>query len=330
MVTLTSRVLCAASSLLAVVPASAQSRPTSRPSYERAVAQWFDSATADADELAEAVRATLDGDRPAIRHLGARIRIVLAREQPPRDRVELILRDIALKFLERARASQMFFAGQYEALEPLQPYVGRIYLHLVVDTPDWFPLGFRTSAVAALRDLFVDGPGAEQVAALRRVATAKDLEKPDVRFALACAFAQWGDHELIEPRLVELTRSAGNRRTSDELFFSKQLAFLRYELREYASAATEWADFLRGSETLGESPLPLDYYNAACSMSLAGDVRGALRELEHCVALLRSDATDESHLIDRRLFDTDPELRAVRPTRRFQELVESAFPKGTR
>ena len=58
---------------------------------------------------------------------------------------------------------------------------------------------------------------------------------------------------------------------------------------------------------------------------------GAFAELERCSARMLSGEVDESLMLERELFERDPELRAVRSTKRFQKLVERTFKeKGER
>ncbi len=305
-------------------PLSAQSKPT-KANFERAIAAWLGSDAHEAAKRSAAVEATLAGGKAAMRHLGG-----IAKKVTPTTaegtRAEILIRDVALGYLDRESNSGMFYAGQYEALDPLQPAIGRMFLQLVIETPDWFPDNLRVSVVPALRDLFPEAPTEAQREDLREIAIDEDHEPANLRWALACALAEWGDRSLVEPRLRELEESAGKRQNGDELYFVHQLAFLHYQLREYGTAAKVWLEYLRGREAIDSVPPPLDYYNAACSLSLSGRIKDALAELERCATRQVSDEVDESQRVERKLFDHDPELRAVRPTKKFRELVKRAFP----
>lgn len=317
------RVVAVCAGVLVVTGLSAQSRPTSQPPHAAAIRAWLASGD-DPELLDEAVAAVLAGGEPACRTLG-RIVTTLTTEHPRRAAAELLLRDIALGYLESVSESDLRFAGQFAPLAPLQPWVGRIYLQLVISTPDWFPEDLRTSVVPALRDLFPKGPGDDAQEQLHAIATDTEIQPAALRHALACAFAQWGNRTLIAPRLAELREGAGDRTSVDELYFVRALAELRYELREYEGAADEWTAYLRGAEDAGAVPRPIEYYNAACALALAGRVDDSLGALERCAARLRAADLDESQRLERSLFDEDPELALVRPLPRFRALVESAF-----
>lgn len=305
--------------------AGAQSRPTSKPDYERAVRAWLSSAEPVETERRRAVEQTLEGGKSALRFVGREIETLLSKQNSPRKRIEQLIVGIAIGFHDRQRNSGMFYAGQYEPLEPLLPYIGEVYLQLLIETPDWYPLQLRASLVPALRDLYPDGPSQARRSDLYEIATDEEQEGALLRHALACAFAQWGSDQLIEPRMTELLDSVGDRKTENELYVSRQLALLHYNLRDYRAAADEWILFLRGREAIDLPAVPLDYYNAACSLGLAGRIPAALAELERCADQLVSDSLDESHRIERKLFEQDPELRAVRPTEQFSAIVKRVF-----
>ena len=71
---------------------------------------------------------------------------------------------------------------------------------------------------------------------------------------------------------------------------------------------------------------PLAWYSAACVHALAGDVERGLAAVEQCAALLASPDLDSSLRLQRAMFDTDPELAALRGDPRFAAALQRAFP----
>ena len=222
----------------------------------------------------------------------------------------------------------MIFAGQYDDLRVLQPYVGHLYLNLLLDTPQWFPDGRRPLLVPALRDLYPDSPGEDAVQAIREIAEEEGLEAWNLRLALFCALAQWGDRELIDARIREVEGELETGDVEDRLDATRTLAQTYYTLRDHVAAARWHRQFLRGAEESGFKLVPADYYNAACCMSLNGDLESSLNELERCVELMRSGTVDSSLMLERDLFERDPEIAGVRKTARFAALLKAAFPDG--
>ena len=157
---------------------------------------------------------------------------------------------------------------------------------------------------------------------MREIAEHEDLEAWPLRLALFCALAQWGDRELIEGHLDDLKRRASDSDLEDRLEPVREIAQTYHLLRDHKTAAKYYVELLRGAEQLELRVAPADYYNAACNMSLVGDLESALAELARCVDLLQSGSLDESLMLDRDLFERDPEIANVRKTARFQELLK--------
>lgn len=312
------------STAMLLATAAAQGDRT-EPACAELVSRWVDSDHTDSDLLDRTVTAVLDDGRPGFAHVAARLRA--ATERRPRAAVESLITRIALGYLNREGESGLVYAGQFESLDPLMPQVGTFFLNLVVATPPWFPSNMRAGVVPALRDLFPKGPGEDDLAALRAIADNREFEPEDLRVALGYALYQWGQRDIVERRVTELTRSAGERSTADELFFVRELAVLRYLVRDFAAAADTWVEFLRSTEALDDTPSALDYYNATCNLSLAGRIPQALAELERCATSLATRPQESSVELTREMFAKDPDLRAIRSTKRFEALVERAFPK---
>jgi tetratricopeptide (TPR) repeat protein len=313
--------------------ASAQAdRPTAA-AVGGAIDGWLAATARDQNDLDAAVAVVLDAGGTGLGALEQRMRTALERggansdeARARRENLELLLRGVVLQYFERERASEMRFEAQYAPLRVLMPYAGRFYLGLVLETPEWFPSNLRAQLVPALRDLYPSPPPQRDLARLRDLADDVDFESEDLRCELSYALAQWGDRELVDARLEELRRNAGEGKTAEELVFLRALADTHYRLREYETAATLWSKCLRSSEELAVQRAPVDYYNAACCLSRTGSVEQALDELDRCCALIRSDDVDRSLKLEKKLFDNDPDLLAVRSTKRFRELLQRTFP----
>ncbi|MCC6669454.1 MAG: hypothetical protein IT458_00215 [Planctomycetes bacterium] len=309
--------------------APAQDKDTPRAAARRAVEAWLASEQRDLKLRDQASLALLRAQAEGIAELSSAI-AALGDGKDAEDRrvrgLNALFTHFVLGWLEAQRKSGMVYAGQYAPLAPLQPHVGSLFLKLVVDTPDWYRDDHRAQLVPALRDLFPKGPGADALKKLKTIALDTREEPEELRVQLAYALAQWGDRELVQGRLDELAKAAAGKEPQAALEAHFALADLHYNLREYPAAAEHHRRFLRGSEAAQMPPTPSAYYNAACCLSLAGDLEGALAELERCAKGQADPHVDPSVKVERRLFDEDPDLAAVRVRPRFAELVKVAFP----
>jgi hypothetical protein len=315
--------------LAAGLPIAAQDPP------ESTIAAIHDWLAADAQQLelrGKAAAAILADGAPAIRYFGRLLRggpneeLLPAPMRGRRQALESLLHEVALRWLQRDAERGVIHEGRYAPLEPLLPDIGTVYLRFVLDPPAWFPTDQRARVVPALRDLFREPPPGDALARLAGIAKDVDSEPADLRAALAPALAQWGDRSLVEPRIEELARTIASATGDAKLGATKALAELHYELREHREAAAHGVAWLRAAEAAGARILPVEYYNVACYLSLTGDADRAFAELERAVALHLDEKTDPSWRLARRLFDEDPELRALRRSDRFRALREKAFP----
>lgn len=320
------RAIPAVTSLL-LVALPAQSIPSqATPDFRQAVTAWLASDHSDEKLMATASDALLDQGKKGVMYLAELVSdSTQGEDRFRRQALEALVSSVSIGFLQKESERGMVYAGQFDPLSGLQPLVGQLFLDLVLDTPDWFPVNMCSLVVPALRDLYPQGPDRGSIRAMRRIAEDQDFEAQDLRRVLIYALAQWGERDLVEEQIASLRRNAGEGENEDELIFLEQLGRLHYELREYSVAAELWTRFLRSMEAIQMTPTPFGYYNTACSLCLSGDQERAFAELERCGALLRSPHLDPSARIERRLFDEDPELRTIRSTRRFQELVASIF-----
>lgn len=296
---------------------------------ERAVEDWLNSDLQDQTLLDTAVAKMVDNGRAAISSLSIRLRKAAASPNlPHRTRIGLdsLTSNFLLAVLEQRANSGMVFAGQYDDLRELQPTAGTFLTNLVVDTPDWFPDNMRVLVVPALRDIYPNGPGQAVIQRLVDIAEDEDFEAQPLREAVGYALAGWGDRRFVQDRIDELERNAGERKDSEELHFVRELAFVHYNLRDYASGASNWQTYRSGMRAL-EAPLTAhDHYNAACCLALSGQRDAALAAIEDCAERIASGPLDTTAELNERMFDTDPDLRAIRPTDRFRAAQHKAFP----
>lgn len=289
--------------------------------------KWLDKKQRNEELRTRVVAAIARIGARAIRHLGSEA--ARAREGSDRDKAQALdslICHIGLHWLEHVKKSRMFHVGQYSVLEQLQPRVGEFYLTLLIDTPQWFPEDQRIEVVAAIRDLYPKSPGKVIQERIRQIATNEDIEPLGLRTSLKYALAQWGDRSLAKDHIRKLTLEAQSKDAETSMLALKALAHAHYQIRDYLTAATIHSEFLAKAEAEDYYRAPADYYNAACCMSLSGNVVSALDLLERCLKLNNSERVDESVKLRRELFDKDPEIRAVRKTRRFRDLVSTAFP----
>ncbi len=333
------RVLGAATCLLvagAAVGQSPEGQPPvgGTPEGESAtdpVRAWLTAERPSEELRTAAAAAVLDEGAPALRRLERRLSEVgpaaaeTAAERTHRQRLESLAVAVSLGFLERAIDSEMVYAGQYEPLRALAPYSGRLFLNLLLQTPDWFPDNRRLQLVPALRDLFPESPGSVPVARMRDLAADTRTESFALRLVLGYALAQWGDPELADRRLAELESEKERGRGSDRLDALRSIADFHYNMRDYRRAARAHRAFLEESADSDFGLVPADYYNAACCLNLAGDLPAAIEMMDRCFDLQTSPHVDQSVKLARKLFENDPEIAPLRATPRFQRQLEQAF-----
>ncbi len=301
-------------------------KPDEPPAYERAMNTWLTSDHADRALLDRAVKAVLDAGTPGYRALAKVMHDTPATDRERRIGVDSLLSNVILGVLEQAKKSDLIYAGQFDDLRVLQPEAGRFLASLVIDTPPWFPEDERAAVVPALRDVYPDGPSSAVINAMAEIARDDRFEAEELRIAVSYALAQWGRREFVESHIHELEQNAGEGKTSDELWFVRELAGVYYRLRDYAHAADLWQKYLDGTRALGSRPSALDLYNAACNLSRAGRVEPALGAVEGCCQRIADHDLDTSQKFSRKMFETDPDLRAIRVRPRFAAAVDKTFP----
>lgn len=322
------------SAILAQDPAGQDpKKPTSQPAANAkpAIDAWLGSEN-NKQLLEKAVIATLMEREKGIEILAGYLPKAGAAPEAGQEKrakaIETLLQQYLANFLQIQQGSGMLYAGQYSALRTLMPQAGRTYLKFVLETPDWFHEELRVPAIAALRDLYKEAPGESPMNELRKLAKDEEFEREQLREAVAYALAQWGDREFADKRLAAIRKEIEAAKEDDKFDASHRLADAFYSLREFDKAAAEWREWITKAEKPGRSITPNDYYNAACSLSLSGDVEGALETLDKCLKMQNGGGVDASRRVDERLFRNDPDLANVRKNPRFQELVKNGFQKG--
>jgi len=230
----------------------------------------------------------------------------------------------ALEFLRQQTTSEVVFAGQYEPLKPLQPYVGDVFFGLLLETPDWYPDTHRKQLVPALRDLQPTLPSAARVE--RIIALAENAAEPeDLRAQLGCMLWQWGKKQFVQGRLDKLVQDSAEGDAEDRVRALLELAELQYQLRDYkASAATHRS--LQSLAAAGHyTQKPTDWYWAACVNALIGNVDRGIEALQKCADLQASPTVDSSHKVKRETFEKDPEIAVLRADARYGPIFARAF-----
>lgn len=289
---------------------------------------WLASPQTDRKDLERTVDAMLVDREAGIAWLAKNLAATAAASptdtaaQARQKGVRSLATHVTLEFIDREVARELVFAGQYEPLKPLQPFVGELLFTLLLDTPDWFPHTNRLRLVAPLRDLQPTSPDLEHVDRVAAIVADSELEPEDLRVALAGMLWQWGRKEFVQPYLEALRRATGEGDAEDRLTAMKRLVDLQYKLRDYHAAAATQRALLAMAQGAKLPLLPYDLYLAACVFALAGDVERGIAALDRFATVQADPGTDVSQRIKRAVFAADPELAALRRDPRFDAIAE--------
>ena len=244
---------------------------------------------------------------------------------PQRKCVDLLATNTVIEFLRQKRQSGITFAGQFEPLRALQPFVGELLFGLLVDTPQWYPHTHRVRLVRPLRDLHPQAPSEARMAQITALVDSS-IEPEELRRGLACLLWQWGSKQPAQQRLEALRRESGEGDAEDRVRTLATLAELQYELLDYrASAATHRS--LQALAKASDVPLkPMLLYASACSHALSGDVDRGIECLDQCAALQASPDVDASLKLARSVWENDPEITVLRRDPRYPAIFARAFP----
>lgn len=293
---------------------------------QKAVGAWLQSGMADEELLGKTVKAVLDGGDGALGWFGGELAVATDPAAARTKGLQAVATHVCLDFVKRAVKSEMVFAGQYRPLQPLMPFVGRLFLLLLLETPDWYPDTFRAQLVPPLRDLYPQSPGQREVLGMIAMVRNVDIEPENLRVQLSLALFQWGHPEFIQPVLDRWRQASGDGDASDRVEALRMLADLQYQLRQYGESAATHRQMELMAEN-GSVPLwPADYYASACVHALSGDRDKALDEFERCVERQTSGTVDSSLHLDKKVFERDPEIQSLRGTERFEKAMLKAFP----
>lgn len=292
-----------------------------------AIAKWLASEQTDQALLADTVKALLEHPKQGLPQLGARLPAALAdRTQLANKGVIALATHTVLGFLERQRTIGFQFAGQYAPLAALQPYAGDLLFDLLLDTPDWYPDTFRVRLVPALQDLQPEPPTPARLAGVQRLVAAADVEPEPLCRALACLLWQWGDRAPATRLLENLQAQIADSDAEDRIRVLRELADLQYRLREYRAAAATHRTMQSIAATAKVQLRPGDWYWSACLHALTGSVARGLEALERCADVQLDPGTDSSLHLERKLFEQDPEIAALRSDPRFSAVLKRLFP----
>lgn len=289
---------------------------------------WLAGDQISQPELEKVVRALFVDRAAGLLWLSRQVPAAVANPNEPRSKgvVTLVTHEM-LEFLKREHASEWRFAGQFEPLEVLQPFVGDQLFRLLLETPEWYPNTHRVELVPALRDLQPKPPSEARFAAVKAIAENADLEPIDLRRALAGLLWQWGDKACAQKWLDELQANCGDGDAEDRVVAMLELAEFQYSLRDYAGSARTHRALQSMAKSAGVPLKPVDHYAAACVHNLSGQRERAFEQLQRCFDLLGASNIDSSHKLSRELFERDPEIRELRADARFAAMLDKVLPK---
>jgi tetratricopeptide (TPR) repeat protein len=226
-----------------------------------------------------------------------------------------------LSWFQAQQDSRARFACQHAPLADYgAPLLRRLQAWLI-EPPMGVPAeAVKVLSIRALRDCVHGRPDPELLAQLRKLA-ANQVESRVVIKEAGFALAQFGDRSVLEERLRELEARA---QAKDELVRGRalyELADLHNNIRDFAQAADlhqRHLALLEASEPLRKSTrtLPTMYYNACCSLALAGRIDEAFTRLDQAVDLgLQGDA------LPRSLLEADTDIAVLRQDPRFAKVL---------
>ncbi|MEZ6036829.1 MAG: hypothetical protein R3F29_05080 [Planctomycetota bacterium] len=317
-----------AMTLLGALLRAQEPAPDQEPKLDAATAigRWLEVEAGDQQDEAlrrRTVEAVL-GDDHGLELLASRLGD--AKPGPARNGLRELAGHVVLGFVRHERDRGMVFVGQFDGLKLLQPFASEFLFGLLLDTPDWYPFTWRTQVVAPLRDLEARLPQTARLERLLALA-ADDREPTDLRMATAAMLWQWGKKDPAQRFVAELMEATSVGDGEDRVQATLQLADYYNLLRDYPKAAAAHRTAQALAKGAGVTLLPIAWYAAACVHSLLGEVDRGIEALTKCVDMLASPDLDKSHRLERKLFEKDPEIAALRADPRFAALVERAFGK---
>jgi hypothetical protein len=295
---------------------------------QAAAERWLADGQDRAVEVEKVVAELAVDRKAAIAWLATQLAQTDVLAKTPRSRALLSLATlVALDFVAWQRATNMVFVGQYDGLQPLQPFVTDRFFELLLAPPPWFSIDRRVHLVAPLRDLQLRTPPAERLEAVIRIVENERQEPTDLRRALTAALWQWGTREPGQRIVAELQQGIADGTAEDRVRASLELADYYVLLREYKRAANLYRTAQALSKNLGVPLRPVAWYAAACVHALLGEQELGLQAIERCAELLADPNLDASWRLERKALEDDPELAALRKDPRFAAAMAKAFAK---
>ncbi|MEQ1631432.1 MAG: hypothetical protein ABL997_03600 [Planctomycetota bacterium] len=302
-------------------------QPQGRVDFEEVAESFLASDQSDAAKKERAVSAILDAADRALPWLGERMRAIPEGDQGPRSKgIRALVVDVILGFVDRKSRSGVVYRGQYAALEALQPMASELLFEWLLRTPFWLPDTQRKTFVPAIADLQPSPPVPERLLAVTDIVENIEGESDDLRFSLSCLAWQWGRKQYIEARAAQLQKDSAEGDAEDRILAFRELSNVWYRVQEYRRAASTHAAMTTIAERSKYDLLPTDWYWGACYNALSARIDAAFVALERCADLHASPDVDPVRKLPRQLFETDPELNALRADPRFPALLLRAFP----
>jgi hypothetical protein len=285
------------------------------------------------DAAKQLVADLLAGDAGKVQAAGAELaERAKSGEEPARriiERSQALLTHYLLRVFRDQTESNAVFAGQYDFLRDLGPAAVTALRTWVTAPPArGNPVNTRIQSIRALRDL-VQPPLDEKLAKTLSEVAADPRADGDVRLQAKYALAQFGDRSAIEPELERLQEQAAGPDAAAKAEALRQIAETHYQLRAYEKAVAAYKDFLALVEA-GEVDrasvrgLPTMYYNACCSMALAGMTDEAFAYLEKAI----DESRKSGEPLNRRLLEVDMDIASLRKDPRFPGMIDKLAGKG--
>lgn len=307
---------------LAAAPVLAQIQPKD---IAAAGERWLASDQTDREQLDATVAYLLKDPTSGVEWLAAQLVATSKAPAEPRAKgVHGLVSHFALGFMQRQRATGITFVGQYDLLLPLQPAIGELLFTWLLETPDWYPHTHRIHLVAPLRDLQPKLPSTDRVDAIVQVVENARIEPENLRRGLAALLWQWGIKRYATQMVEQMVAATGDGDAEERVQTTLDLADFHCQLREYKQAAMAHRSAQVLAKGAGVKLRPAAWYAAACVHALLGDVERGIAALEECANRQGTPDLDDSLRLPRSMFDTDPELKALRTHPRWPELVQRA------
>jgi tetratricopeptide (TPR) repeat protein len=294
--------------------AKAADASTTEAEAPKETAAWLEDLISGDDAKAEAAAQKLT---EAGKSVAAPVKSLAAR-------TDSLLIQFVADHIRRQSATGAIFAGQYDDLRALKPAVERVLVQFAKEAPVQLGDAFRVAAIQALRDVVTDKPSEEVTKTLKGIAE-DDFEVEEAQKHAVWALAQFGDRSLVEAKIQKATELTKNEDADEQAAGWAELAETHYHLRDYPAAIDAYKKLLAlAEEGKWKSPsLSTTYYNAACSMALAGRNDEAFEYIDKAMVAGRKG----SQSLRATLFEHDMDIENLRKDPRFPAMMEKYFGK---